>query len=463
MNSGILVVDDEQAIRSALQGLFEDEEYLVTTAASGEEAIAKIRKMPYACVLLDIWMPGIDGLETLTRIRQIDQDLPVIMMSGHATIDTAVQATKQGAFDFLEKPLSSDKLLIQVRNAIEKRKLQQQNSVMRAHDRRQSMALIGDHASIVAVRKQITQIAQNRSPVLLLGDHGSGKTIAARMLHHSSGREVNAWCEVNTATIASGRFESVMFGAEKGALPSAANGLHGKFEIAHGGSLYLDEVGDLDHEAQTLLLNLLLSQRFCRVGSSRSIRLDVRLIVGSSMSLASLRQALREDLFVRLSGLTIVLPALHQRSADIALLVEDFARQVAADLGAKRVVKFDESAMKKLMQYGWPGNLREIHNYVERCQIRLLDHAESEGVLNSESMPSVLLGEGGADLTRSDGEKDAVSFAIAKENFEVDFIRRNLDQYDWNISQTAIAIGVERSQLHRKIRALQIVREEKRS
>jgi len=462
MNTGILVVDDEQAICSALQGLFEDEGYLVMTAASGEEAIAKIRKMPYACVLLDIWMPGIDGLETLARIRQIDQELPVIMMSGHATIDTAVRATKQGAFDFLEKPLSSDKLLIQVRNAIEKRKLQQQNAVMRTHERQRSVELLGSHPTVVAVRKRIIQVSQGRSPVLLLGEHGAGKTLAARMLHHSSGRDANAWCEINTAMLTSGRFDALMFGVEKGALPSAVNGAQGKLEIAQGGSLYLDEIGDLEHEAQSVLLNVLQSQRYCRIGSSRTVRLDVRMIVASSMSLSALKEVLREDLLARLSGITIALPALRQRPKDIPLLVEHLSQRVAADLGAKDSVKFDATAMAVLMQYRWPGNLREMRNYVERCQILHLGDAESQDVLDSVSMPSVVVGVQEKTLLHPSGDdaNNATSFAAAKEYFEVAFIRRNLDQHDWNISHTATAIGVERSQLHRKMRALAIVREE---
>jgi len=460
MSAVILVVDDEQAIRSALQGLFEDEEYLVTTAASGEEAIAKIRKASYACVLLDIWMPGIDGLETLTRIRQIDQSLPVIMMSGHATIDTAVRATKQGAFDFLEKPLSSDKLLIQVRNAIEKRRLQQQNALMRTQEPKRAMALIGHHPSIVAVRKRITQIASNRSPVLLLGEHGAGKTIAARALHHASGRDGNAWSEVNTAMLDSGRFDALMFGAEKGALPSAANGVKGKLEIAQGGALYLDEVGDLEREAQTSLLNLLQSQRYCRVGSSQTIRLDTRLIIGSSLSLPALQELLREDLFARLSGVSITLPAIHTRSDDIPMLVDHLSKQVAADLGAKGTVKFDASAMKVLQQYRWPGNLREMRNYIERCQILNFGDVESQIVLDSESMPSVVVGaqRGSPSAAICNDSDEATSFAEAKVSFEKAFICRNLDQHDWNISHTAEAIGVERSQLHRKIRALGIVR-----
>ncbi|MDQ6963673.1 MAG: sigma-54 dependent transcriptional regulator [Mariprofundales bacterium] len=462
MDSGILVVDDEQPIRSALQGLFEDEGYLVTTAASGEEALAKIRKMPFACVVLDIWMPGIDGLETLTRIGQIDSSLPVIMMSGHATIDTAVKATKQGAFDFLEKPLSSDRLLIQVRNAIEKKKLQQQNSVMRSHERRRSMELIGEHPTIVAVRKKIAQIAPNRGAALLLGEHGVGKTIAAKMLHNASGRDVNAWCEVNLATISPQRFESVLFGEEGGGRASVAGESHGKVEIAQGGSLYLDEIGDLGHEAQAVLLNLLQSQRFCRVGGSRSIRFDVRLIAGSSMSLSALQEMLREDLFKQLAATVITLPALHQRPDDIPLVIEHFARWVADDLGVKEGVSFDSSAMERLKQYHWPGNLREMHNYIERCQIHLLDEGSIATVFSSESMPAVVIGEEqqvvGGGVDRGDG--DALLFAAAKEQFEVNFLRRSLEQHDWNISHTAAAIGIERSQLHRKMRALNIVRVE---
>lgn len=457
MNTVILVVDDEQAIRTALQGLFEDEGYLVTTAASGEEAIAKMRKTSYACVLLDIWMPGIDGLETLTRMRQIDDGVPVIMMSGHATIDTAVRATKQGAFDFLEKPLSSDKLLIQVRNAIERRRLQQQNALMRTMEPQRANELVGTDPLIVDVRKRIARVAQGRKPVLLLGEHGAGKTLAARMLHHASGREANAWSEVNAATVPNGRFDALMFGAEKGAVPSAPNGMRGQLEIAEGGAIYLDEVGHLSHEAQATLLTIVQSHTYCRVGSGRKLPLDVRMVVGSSLPLSTLRELLREDLLQLLTATTITLPPLHKRPGDIPLLVEHLAKRVAADLGAKGIVRFDDSAMEVLRQYRWPGNLREMRNYIERCQILHFGDDAPHQVLTKKTMPSVVVGAQEGLVQGLDG---ATTFAAAKAHFEKAFIRRNLEQHDWNVSHTAAAIGVERSQLHRKMRALGIVREE---
>ncbi len=452
MNLGILIVDDEQAIRSALQGLFEDEGYLVTVASSGEEAIAKLRKLSFACVLLDIWMPGIDGLETLTRIRQIDDALPVIMMSGHATIDTAVRATRQGAFDFLEKPLSSDKLLILVRNAIEKYRLQRQNRVLREHESQRAHELIGEHPSIEAVRQRIAKLASSRHPVLLLGEHGAGKTLAARMLHHLSGRDANAWSELNMAAIPSGRFDAVLLGVEQGEDSS-----QGKLEIAQGGALYLDELAELDCEAQALLHRLLDARHFTPLGGSRRIRFDVRFICASSQPLAALKEHLREDLFALLSREVVTLPPLNERREDIPMLLEHLARSVAIDLGVRDPVRFEEDALEVLTSYRWPGNLREMRNYIERCQILHANEALPGRGFSKDNLPPVIVGEGGGSVPPA-RDSDGLSFAAAKEHFEAEFLRRNLVQHDWNISRTASAIGMERSQLHRKMRALGITR-----
>ncbi|RMH52772.1 MAG: sigma-54-dependent Fis family transcriptional regulator [Zetaproteobacteria bacterium] len=453
MNGGILIVDDEQAIRDALRGLFEDEGYLVTTAASGEEAVAKLRKHPFACVLLDIWMPGIDGLETLARIRRIDPALPVIMMSGHATIDTAVKATRQGAFDFVEKPLSSDRLLILVRNAIEKQKLQRQNRKLRDQEPERPSALIGSHPRIEEVRRRIAQIARSRRPVLLLGAHGSGKTLAARMLHRLSGRPRDAWCELGTASIPPGRFEAMLLGIDRD------EEVQGRLATADGGSIYIDEVAELDGAAQALLLRLLDAQHYTPVGGVRRIRFDVRFVMGSVLSEEELATRLREDLFARIRETVIRLPELCQRREDIPMLIEELARGVARELGVRRPVSFDAEALERLSRYRWPGNLRELRNYIERCQLLHAEALPDGAPFGIANLPPVAVG-GGASGAAAPPVEEGMSFAAARARFERDFLRRSLIAHDWNISRTAQAIGMERSQLHRKIRALGIEREE---
>jgi len=257
MSARIMIVDDEQAIRESLQGLFEDEDYLVSLAPSGEEAVARFRKQPVDCVLLDIWMPGIDGLETMLRLHQLDDELPIIIMSGHATIDTAVRATRQGAFDFVEKPLSSEKLLVLVRNALEKRKLTRENTELKQNIQQQSRhELMGASEAIGKVRALIQRVAMTDTPVLLLGEHGTGKAVAARMLHQQSKRAGAPFMDVNIASIPDGKIDSELFGHEKGAFPGALHTQRGRFEAAHGGSLFLDEIVELSLSAQAKILRM---------------------------------------------------------------------------------------------------------------------------------------------------------------------------------------------------------------
>jgi len=268
MSARIMIVDDEQAIRESLQGLFEDEDYLVSSAPSGEEAVARFRKQPVDCVLLDIWMPGIDGLETMLRLHQLDDQLPIIIMSGHATIDTAVRATRQGAFDFVEKPLSSEKLLVLARNALEKRKLTRENTDLKQNIQQQSRhELMGDSEAIGKVRVLIQRVAMTDTPVLLLGEHGTGKAVAARMLHQQSKRSEAPFMDVNIASIPDGKMDSELFGHEKGAFPGALHTQRGRFETAHGGSLFLDEIGELSLSAQAKILRAMQERCIQRLGN----------------------------------------------------------------------------------------------------------------------------------------------------------------------------------------------------
>ncbi len=451
MNGRILIVDDEQPIRDSLQGLFEDEDYQVLCAASGEEALARLRKHPVECVLLDIWMPGIDGLETLRRIRQLDAALPVIMMSGHATIDTAVKATRQGAFDFVEKPLSSERLLILVRNAVARCRLERENIELRNGEKlpRSRIELIGSSPAIEEVRALIAKVAQSDAPVLILGEHGTGKTVAARMLHAASRRAEGPFVEVNTAGIPPERMESELFGHEKGAFPGALHAQRGKFEAADGGTLFFDEITDLDFAAQAKVLAVMQSRRIQRLGAPEPMPVDVRVVAASHRDLeqALREERLREDLYYRLNVVTIRIPALRERAADIPEIARELAGEQARVLGGEPV-RFTPEAMDRLMRYPWPGNVRELRNFIERCHI-LMPGAE----LTPDTMPPLdpAGGRGPAHEVRVISSE--ASFHEAREAFERAFLLEHLKRNDWNISRTAKAIGIERSQLHRKIKA----------
>ncbi len=462
MTARIMIVDDEQPIRDSLQGLFEDEEYLVVCAASGEEAIARLRKQPVDCVLLDIWMPGIDGLETLSRIHQMDANLPVIMMSGHATIDTAVRATRQGAFDFVEKPVSFDRLMILARNAVQKRRLEQENRDLKRQEltHRSQQELIGDSSVIREVISLINRVALSDSPVLILGEHGTGKAVAARMLHAASKRKDSPFIEVNTASIPAGRMDSELFGHEKGAFTGALHTQRGLFEAAHQGVLFFDEVTELNLAAQAKVLHVLQQRTVQRLGNPTSTACNIRLIAASSrdLELALREENLREDFYYRLNIVSVHMPSLRDRLDDLTQLIQSLADEQAKELGGD-AVHFDPDVISRLKSYAWPGNVRELRNYIERCHI--LMPGEQMTVSNmlppdqssnqQSSSQSVSLHSMDTEHTNTD------SFHDAREAFERTFLLQHLNEHEWNISRTAAEIGMERSQLHRKIKSFGLV------
>ncbi|MBL4775631.1 MAG: sigma-54-dependent Fis family transcriptional regulator [Mariprofundus sp.] len=461
MTARIMIVDDEEPIRDSMQGLFEDEDYLVVTAASGEEAIARLRKQPVDCVLLDIWMPGIDGLETLARIHQMDANLPVIMMSGHATIDTAVRATRQGAFDFLEKPLSCDRLLILARNAVQKRQMEQENRDLKRQDvvRQSQQELIGDSAVITEVRALIKRIALSDAPVLLLGEHGTGKAVAARMLHAASKRKDAPFVEVNTASVATGRMDSELFGHEKGAFTGALHAQRGSFEAAHQGSLFFDEVMELSLAAQAKVLRVMQERLIQRLGNPTPRPSNVRLIAASTCDLdqALADKTLREDFYYRLNVVSIRLPTLKERLHDLPVLLQTLADEQAKMLGGE-AVRFETSVIDALKTYDWPGNVRELRNYIERCHILMPGELMSLANMlppsqsTSQTIPTPMQDmQNMQDTDQTDLETD--SFHDAREAFERVYLLQHLHKHDWNISRTSADIGMERSQLHRKIKA----------
>jgi len=469
MTARIMIVDDEQAIRDSLQGLFEDEDYLVVSAASGEEAIARLRKQPVDCVLLDIWMPGIDGLETLSRIRQVDANLPVIMMSGHATIDTAVRATRQGAFDFVEKPLSFDRLMILARNAVQKRRLSQENSDLKRQEKshQSRKELIGQSKAITEVKALINRVALSDSPVLILGEHGTGKAVAAKLLHAASRRKDGPFVEVNTASVLANRMESELFGHEKGAFTGALHPQRGRFESAHQGTLFFDEVTELSLSAQAKILRVLQEKIVHRLGNPAALPSNVRLIAASAFELdPALKDGrLREDFYYRLNVVSIRMPTLRERCEDLPLIVETLANEQARELGGEPI-HFSEQALNHLKTYHWPGNVRELRNYIERCHILMPgeelnelnmlppDQSSTQAPRASISSPA---------LQHQSAADEADSFHEAREAFERSFLLQHLDKHEWNISRTAADIGMERSQLHRKIKSFGLVPPDKES
>ncbi|MDX8390648.1 MAG: sigma-54 dependent transcriptional regulator [Mariprofundaceae bacterium] len=449
MTARVMIVDDEQAIRESLQGLFEDEGYAVECAASGEEAVVRFRKRPADCLLLDIWMPGIDGLEALSRIKKIDAAVPVIMMSGHATIDTAVRATRKGAFDFVEKPLSSDKLLVLVRNALEKQKLSKENLSLRQDASQQiSRELVGESAAIKEVRALIKRVAVTNAPVMLTGEHGSGKSTAAHLLYAQSKRVKSPYIEVKMAGMPESRVDPELFGYEKGAFAGALTAQAGKFESAHGGTIFLDEIELLNTGTQARLLRMLQERAIQRIGGKNTSPADVRLLTATSGDPEQLVRegCLREDFYCRLNVGSIHMPALRDRTEDIPMIAQAIAVEQAKLLGGEAVT-FSESAMDELVAYSWPGNIRELRNYVERSHIlakggRTIDH----DLLSLDKSAAAL-----------DAESFDHGFHHAREAFERNYLLHHLKVHDWNISRTAQGIGMERSQLHRKIKSYDLV------
>lgn len=454
MTVHILIVDDEQPIRESLSGLFEDEGYLVSTAPSGEEAVARFRKHPVDCIFLDIWMPGIDGLETMSRIKQVDPYVPVIMMSGHATIDTAIRATKLGAFDFIEKPFSTDKLLILLRNAIESRHLSIENSDLKLESHSDLPQLIGDSPVIKEVRKLIQKVAMGDSPILILGEHGTGKSIAARLLHENSKRKSGPFVDVNAIAMEE-RNQQELFGYEKGAVAESLSAQRGKLEAGHQGTVFFDEITGLSQGTQLHLVKVMQERRVHRLGSTKPVPCDVRVIAGSlePQDKLLINDKLLPSLYERLNVSTICMPSLRHRSEDIPMLLSHLSDKQAAHLGGSPVT-FSDDVVILLQAYDWPGNVRELRNYIERCHILCSGQTltvETMLPLDATTQDTPTFTSVPDDSVLMDGFHDA------RKRFERSYIVHHLEKNDWNVSKTAADIGMERSQLHRKIKSHDLI------
>ncbi len=435
----ILVIDDEEGIRQSLQEILEDEGYEVLTAETADEGKRLIEEFKPDLIFLDIWLPDRDGIELLEDLKNQFRDIPVVIISGHGTIEQAVKATKLGAYDFLEKPLSLERVLLTAQRALERGTIEKQFQAL-TEDLQKQWQIVGSSRAIKQLKEQIQMVAQTPSRVLITGESGVGKELVARTIHQLSPRAKGPFVEVNCAAIPQELIESELFGHEKGSFTGAYERKKGKFELADGGTLFLDEVADMSLQTQAKVLRAIETQQFQRVGGSKDIKVDVRIIAATNKDLKREIEEgrFREDLYFRLNVIQIHVPPLRQRKEDIPELVDHFLELLSKQYGwpKKRVSK---EVINKFMAYDWPGNVRELKNAVERLMIMTTSDEITEKDL--------------ALVTPS--ERDYFIFdnlKQAKEAFERDFILRKLEENDFNISRTAQVLGIERSYLHRKIK-----------
>lgn len=449
----ILIIDDEESILQSLEGIFIDEGYSVRTAISGEEGLAVLEEHPADLLFLDIWLPGIDGMEVLRKVKENFPFSAVVMISGHGNIETAVEATKAGAYDFIEKPLDLDKILILAKRALEKQSLERENVALRSSIG-MKFEMIGNSPSMQNIRMQILAAAPSNGRVLINGENGTGKELVAREIHRGSKRNKKPFVEVNCAAIPEDLIESELFGHEKGAFTGAMARKIGKFELAHGGTFFLDEVGDMSLKTQAKVLRVLEEQKIERVGGTTTISIDVRVIAASNKKLEKEIEKgnFREDLFYRLSVIPIEVPPLRSRREDIKPLCDYYLKYFCRQNG-KKMKKMSPAALDTLENYGWPGNIRELKNVIERLVIMTphlnIDVDDIPTMYRrpeSEKTPLGLLGTSFADKQLKE----------AREEFERLFIQQCLKENSGNISRSAEVLGIERSNLHRKMKALGI-------
>ena len=450
MFPSVLIVDDEPSILQSLSGLLYDEGFEVLTATNGYEALKIIDSESPDLVLLDIWMPGIDGIETLKEIKNNNAFIQVIIISGHGTIETAVKATKLGAFDLIEKPLSIDKVIVAINNALNFRRLEEENRYLRKKTI-EKHSINGDSSPTVALKKQIAIAAPTDAWILITGENGTGKELVARTIHQLSPRADQPFVDVSCAAIPEELIESELFGHEKGVFTEATGKKRGKFELANNGTIFLDEVGDMSLRTQAKILRVLQEQKFQRVGGSRTLSVNVRVIAASNKDLEREIEegSFREDLYFRLNVIPIEVPSLRNRCKDIPLLVETFLDESAKQNHSKRK-GITREVLDILCAYSWPGNVRELKNLVERMAIMaeddMIDVSDIPVPYNSN------LGEGlglvESQLFIIDQLKDA------KKAFEKEFIQKKLLQHDNNVAKTAESIGVKRSYLYKKLKSI---------
>lgn len=447
MPHSILIVDDEPGIRDTLRGVLEDEGFAVETVASGEECLKIARSQHFACILLDIWLgDGIDGLDTLQKLHEDGNDAAVVMISGHGNIETAVRSTKLGAFDFIEKPLSLERTVVTVKNAVRTRELERVNAQLQS-DLRNEYVMVGGSVAMRALRKQISIVAPSDGRVLIFGESGTGKELVARAIHAQSKRKTAPFVEINSAAIPEELVESELFGHTKGAFSGATRSKKGKFEVADGATLFLDEIGDMSPRVQAKMLRVLEEQRFEPVGSNVPVSVDVRVISATNKRLDDLIESggFRHDLFYRLNVIPFQIPPLRERAEDVPLLIEHFNQKFSSAYG-KPAKRFTEAAVAALQEHIWLGNVRELKNTVERVVIM-----KEKSEITASDLP--LLGSNGS-LEHPTAGFRFPSFKDATDAYQRDFILHKLAEFDGNVSKAAEDMGVDRSHLYRRMKNL---------
>lgn len=450
MLPSILLVDDEPSILRALSGLLSDEGFEVKTASNGYEALKFIDAESPDLVLLDIWMPGIDGIETLKEIKKDNPFIQVVIITGHGTIETAIKATKLGAFDFIEKPLSIEKVIVAINNALNFRRLEEENRYLRKKTI-EKHSITGNSPPITALKKHIAIAAPTNSWILITGENGSGKELVARTIHQLSPRADQPLIDVNCAAIPEELFESELFGHEKGAFTEATTKKRGKFELAGNGTIFLDEIGDMSLRTQGKFLRVLQDLRFQRIGGGRTLSVNVRVIAASNKDLKKEIEKgnFRNDLYYRLNVIPIEVPPLRNRLEDIPPLVETFLDEFAKQNRSQRK-KITQASLELLCKYSWPGNVRELKNLMERLAIMV----EGE-IINDSDIPPPYNPDAGWETETIENKIFSIDYLKeAKNEFEKEFILRKLLENQNNITKTAKSIGVGRSYLHKKIKML---------
>jgi two-component system nitrogen regulation response regulator NtrX len=450
LNPSILIVDDEPGVRSALAGVLRDEGYVVESVSTGEMCLDRVTRAPFDLIVLDVWLPGMDGLATLARLRERQVDSQVVLISGHGNIESAVRAIKMGAFDFVEKPLSLEKTVLVVRNALRQRRLEAENRALRARvDRTQTM--VGESPSMRQLREQVAMAAPTNGRVLIYGENGTGKELVARTIHALSRRRHAAFVEVNCAAIPEELIESELFGHVRGAFTGAVADRRGKFEVADGGTIFLDEIGDMSMKTQAKVLRVLQEQTMEPVGGTNRIKVDARVLAATNKDLqAEIRASrFREDLYFRLNVIPIFVPPLRDRPEDIPLLANHFMAELAREYG-RRIKTFEPSAIDAIQRHPWPGNVRELRNVVERLMIMVPGDSISAGDLGFPDRDDL------EHPVATSVTAERLTLHEARDRFERDLILKTLAEQQGNMSRTAEVLGVERSNLYRKMRAFGI-------
>lgn len=447
MPASILIVDDESGIRQSLAALLRDEGYDVHSVSSGEECLKAVEQRAFDLILLDVWLPGMDGLVTLERLNERESIPMVVMISGHGKIETAVRATKLGAFDFIEKPLSLEKTILAIKNALHYLRLEKENRRLRA-ELEQRYQILGDSVPMKALRQQIALTAPTSGRVLIYGESGTGKELVAHALHAQSTRSGGPFVEVNCAAIPEELIESELFGHRKGSFTGASEDKTGKFQKADGGSLFLDEVGDMSLKTQSKVLRALEEQRVEPIGSNQMVSVDVRVIAATNKKLEGeiARNAFREDLFYRLNVIPFTVPPLRDRIEDIPVLARHFLAEFNRAYG-KKPKELSTAAIDVLARYPWPGNVRELKNLIERMVII----CPAQQIEPQHLPPEVFRG-----VPRGSSQQAFGTLQEARSAYEREFILRKLEENQWNMTRTATAIGLERTHLYRKMKSLGI-------